>query len=72
MQGQNQNQQQRQITDAELPDKPSARQVAAWLGKSLNTIYAWCEAGEIPHRKAGRSKIFDKQTLLAWARNQEQ
>lgn len=61
----------RQITDAELPDRPTVRQVAAWLGKSSNTIYLWAREGEIPVKRVGRSYLFDKAALLEWARPEE-
>lgn len=61
----------KQITDAELPDRPTVRQVAAWIGKSINTIYLWAGNGEIPCRRVGRSYIFDKAALLKWARPEE-
>lgn len=58
----------RQLTDAELPDRPNVRQVAAWIGKSENTVYLWLRAGLIPCRRVRRSYIFDKATLLEWRR----
>lgn len=59
------------ITDAGLPDRPTVRQVAAWLGKSANTIYLWAREGLIPCKRVGRSYIFDKAALLKWARPEE-
>lgn len=61
----------KQITDAELPDRPTIKQVAAWIGKSPNTVYLWARKGEIPRLKVGRSYIFDKGALLKWARPEE-
>jgi len=60
-----------QITDAELPDRPTAEEVAAWLRKSASTIYGWCRDGHIPCVRVGRSYIFDKAALLKWARPEE-
>jgi len=60
-----------QITDADLPDRPTADEVAAWLRKSASTIYGWCRDGQIPCVRVGRSYIFDKAALLKWARPEE-
>ncbi len=69
---QRESEQQRQITDEQLPDRPTVDEVALWLRKSRNTIYLWCAKGEIPHTTAGRSKIFSKSALIEWANGQRE
>lgn len=61
----------RPITDAELPDRPTVREVADWLNKSINTIYLWARKGLIPCKRVGRSYIFDKAALLEWVKPEE-
>lgn len=62
----------RPITDADLPDRPTVREVADWLNKSINTIYLWARKGLIPCKRVGRSYIFDKAALLKWARPEQE
>ena len=64
--------QQQQITDETLPDRPTIAQIARWLGKSRNTVYYWASNGLIPCRKIKRSYIFDKRALLEWAKPQKE
>lgn len=60
----------RQITDAELPDRPTVVEIARWLRKSPNTIYFWARKQMIPCRRVGRSYLFDKAVLIEWARKE--
>jgi excisionase family DNA binding protein len=62
---------QQQITDETLPDRPKVAEVAAWLRLHYNTIYSWARDGKIPCVKRGRTIIFDKAALLKWARPKE-
>lgn len=60
------------LSDDDLPDTPTPKQVARWLQKSLATVYAWCREGKIPHKRVGRQTVmFDKKTLLAWRQPEE-
>ena len=59
------------ISDAQLPDRPTVREVAAWLRKNPSAIYNWVRKGLIPCRKIGRIYIFDKAALLKWATPKE-
>jgi excisionase family DNA binding protein len=61
-----------QITDAELPDRPTVAEVARWLRKSISTIYLWCREGLIPCVRVGRSYIFDKVALIEWAKPKQE
>lgn len=59
----------RQITDADLPDRPRVKHVAAWLGVHANTIYGLIRKGEIPCKIVGkRTYTFEKDALLRWHR----
>jgi excisionase family DNA binding protein len=58
--------------DAELPDRPKAQEIAAWLRVHVQTVYNWAHAGEIPCVRRGRTFIFDKAALVEWARNSTQ
>ena len=57
-----------QITDETLPDRPKVAEIAAWLRLSANTIYGWAREGKIPCVKRGRTYIFDKASLIEWAK----
>ncbi len=65
---QQQQQAEQAITDADLPERPKVKEVAAWLRLAPNTIYSLAKKGEIPCRKVGRGWLFDKAALLKWAR----
>lgn len=57
------------ITDADLPDRPRVKDVARWLGLNPHTIYRLIHSGGIPCKVVGkRTYIFEKATLLEWAR----
>lgn len=63
----------RRITDAELPDRPRVKHVAAWLGVHINTIYGLIHKGEIPCKCVGkRTYIFEKAALLEWAKPEQE
>jgi hypothetical protein len=55
------------VAAPDLPERPTVKDVARWLGKSPNMIYGLCRAEEIPCKRVGRSYIFDKASLLKWS-----
>jgi hypothetical protein len=59
------------ISDAELPDRPTAEEVARWIRKPLATIWLWCRTKQIPCKKAGRHYLFSKKALMSWAQPEE-
>lgn len=48
------------------PDVMSARDAAALLGLSINTVYELVGRQEIPHRRIGRTIRFSRPALLRW------
>lgn len=57
----------RRLTFEELPQVPSVRQVASFLGKHETTVYEWIAKGEFPPavRTKGR-KVISKAKLAEW------
>jgi len=33
-----------------------------------STVYAWCERGEVPHLRAGRRVLLDREEFVRWMR----
>ncbi|KAA1181068.1 helix-turn-helix domain-containing protein [Paenibacillus sp. B2(2019)] len=46
-------------------------EVAEYLGVTRNTIYRWCNEGDIPSIKVRKVRRIQKSTLLAWIEEQE-
>nr|WP_233147076.1 helix-turn-helix domain-containing protein [Paenibacillus selenitireducens] len=46
-------------------------QVSEYLNVSRNTVYAWCNSGELPSFKNGNTRRIRKDCLLNWIKEQE-
>jgi excisionase family DNA binding protein len=44
----------------------SAKDVSAWLGIPMYTIYSWALSRRIPHYKIGKKVLFSKDELKRW------
>lgn len=49
-----------------------AREAAKALGVSERTLWAWTEAGDVPHVKRGRMTLYPVAGLRAWLAAQQQ
>jgi len=56
---------------ADLPEICTPDQVAEYLGVTRNTIYRWCNDGDIPSIKVRKVRRIQKSTLLDWIAEQE-
>ena len=46
----------------------TAKEAAAFLKLSRDSLYAAANRGDIPHRRVGRRMLFSSVALLAWLR----
>lgn len=44
-------------------------EAAEILHVSDRTVRGWCDAGELPHRRLGRTIVISERALVAWAEN---
>ena len=62
------------ITTDELPERPTMREVAAWLGMTYGTVRRMALDGSLPckaiKRRANNVYLFDKAALLAWEKSE--
>jgi excisionase family DNA binding protein len=49
----------------------SVKQLGAFIGFDVNTIYAKCAKGEIPFFKIGNQYRFNKDEILKWIQDQK-
>jgi excisionase family DNA binding protein len=61
----------KQLTLEDLPDIISVQQVADFLGVSKNTLYSWCNTGELTSFKIGNTRRIRKSVLLNWIEQKE-
>lgn len=50
----------------EPSDIMSAEEAARWLHVGINTLYAACTRGEVPHARLGRRLVFSRSKLAEW------
>ena len=41
-------------------------EVSKYLRKSKSSIYKWCTNGQIPHIKAGKNLLFNRDVIDEW------
>lgn len=56
----------------DLPDMLTVQQAADFLQVSKNTMYTWCNTGELPSFKAGNTRRIRKAQLLGWLEKPDQ
>ncbi|WP_156289858.1 helix-turn-helix domain-containing protein [Oceanobacillus salinisoli] len=49
----------------------TVKEMAAYLGVHLDTVYKMARLNEIPHFRIRRRILFSKDTIDAWMENQE-
>lgn len=49
-----------------MPDLLTVQQAADYLGVSKNTVYSWCNSGDLPSFKVGNTRRIRKTTFLTW------
>jgi excisionase family DNA binding protein len=42
------------------------KEVAEYLRKSKSSVYKWCTSAQIPHIKAGKNLLFNKDVIDEW------
>jgi len=42
------------------------KEVAEYLRKSKSSVYKWCNSAQIPHIKAGKNLLFNKDVIDEW------
>ncbi|MNC50994.1 Helix-turn-helix domain protein [compost metagenome] len=59
------------MNSSDLPEICTPDQVAEYIGVSRNTIYAWCNSGDLESIKIRKVRRIRKTTLLAWLDERE-
>jgi predicted DNA-binding transcriptional regulator AlpA len=53
----------------ENPIKDGIKGVSKLIGKTVPTIYGYCQRNEIPHAKQGNRLIFFESEIIAWLKS---
>ena len=53
----------------ENPIKDGIKGVSTLIGKTVATIYGYCQRNEIPHAKQGNRLIFFESEIIAWLKS---
>jgi predicted DNA-binding transcriptional regulator AlpA len=53
----------------ENPIKDGIKGVSKLIGKTVATIYGYCQRNEIPHAKQGNRLIFFESEIIAWLKS---